>query len=216
MNEFLVFFLIVSIFAVNAFCMYPSYVSLCSPPPVQHTRLDRNFVCSYRLEYEVISMIFSQSEGVEFDECFCVHEITGGDLLIEVYTYYLVCPQKLRQDGPPLPQHEKNWFFVGKFKFSGTSLRDLPRLDFKPIQKSLIQFVFLEGTTVKFVTGPKIPEFKIIFTTLDQTRAFYGMIYHAVNMSKAVSIATLLIVQLVATNQSPTYASPYLYAFYSH
>lgn len=131
------------------------------------------------------------------DECFFVDEISGGSLLDAIYEYHLICPQKLPDDEPQQPQHEKNWYFVGASKGSEAFSRNMSSFSYRRIKQSVIKLVFLDDTMVNFVTGLGEPDYKIIFQSFQQSRAFYKALGYGVNMSEAVRISMYILTSIM-------------------
>lgn len=120
-------------------------------------------------------------------ECFFVHEITGDTLSTLIYTYRYICPQKFSNG-----KLDKNWYIVGEFKGFKIVTDELQQYHYYTIRQSHILFLSLNETTVKIAlkSADKDSEinFTIEFQCLQQSQAFYGMIYHNVKTSLAVSI----------------------------
>lgn len=145
-------------------------------------------------------MKFPQPENVEFGDCFVVCEITGGDLLTAVYSYYQICPQKFPDDGFQPPERDKDWYFVGLLNSGSQAVStDLLLFDYKSVKQSLIKFTSLSDTTVKFVSTTVSREYKIRFESLQQGQEFYKMIYRDVKMKRAVSIGHCYVNNIVGT-----------------
>lgn len=132
---------------------------------------------------------FSQPTDVVLSDCFIVPEITGGALLDFLYNYHHICPQKLREDGLQSFQFDKHWILVGSLKSFVEG--DPEPFDYKAIKQSLIKFVYLNETIVKFLLRSTDEKFQIKFQSLEQSQAFYAMIYHDVALSPAVSISAI-------------------------